>query len=383
MSYFSGAVAVAGTGFIGPVHVEALRRVGIPVKGILASSPEKSQTVAAALGLAVGYPDFASILSDIDIRAVHLTTPNKFHYEMARMALLAGKHVICEKPLALTSQQTADLVALAATNPHLAAAVNYNLRYYPIIQHVRELVQSGALGQIRHIRGAYVQDWLLYETDFNWRVLAAEGGALRTIGDIGTHWMDLIYYITGLRITSLLADLKTFLPVRKRPKQAIATFETNADAEYIDQPIDTEDYGAVLFQYENGGRGSMEVSQVSAGRKNQLSFEIAGSLGSVAWDGENPNQLWLGHRNKPNEVLIKDPGLLNESGRRFASYPGGHAEGFPDTFKQLYQAVYGYIAAGNFTAPKPFPTFADGHYELALCEAILASHQTRRWVDLG
>ncbi|MBX3000800.1 MAG: Gfo/Idh/MocA family oxidoreductase [Caldilineaceae bacterium] len=378
--------AVVGTGFIGPVHVEALRRAHVSVRGILGSSPQKSAEAAASLGLEMAYPDFQAIVDDEAVDAVHITTPNQLHFDMAKRALKRGKHVICEKPLAMSSAETAELVAVAAAHPHLIAAVNYNIRFYPIVHHLRDLIRSGELGEIYHIRGAYVQDWLLYATDWNWRLVPEEGGALRAIGDIGTHWMDLIAFVTGLRVESLLADLSTFVSPRRKPKQAVATFkgkEESGPVAYEEVEIRTEDWGAVLFHYEGGARGTMNVSQVNAGRKNQLSFEIAGAKAAAAWDSERPNELWIGQRGAPNGHLLKDPSLLSDSARGITSYPGGHNEGFPDTFKQLYRAIYGYLSAGNFSLPKPFPTFEDGHHEVLLCEAILRSHEERRWVGIG
>jgi predicted dehydrogenase len=383
--FFMTTVAVVGTGFIGPVHLEALRRLAINVRGILASDAAKSQEAAQRLNLEIAYADYQQILDDDAVDAVHIATPNKLHFDMAKRALEAGKHVVCEKPLAMDSHETAELVRVAAAHPNLISAVNYNIRFYSVVQHARELVQSGAIGDIYTVRGAYLQDWLLYDTDWNWRLQPDEGGALRAIGDIGTHWMDLMAFVTGLGVESLLADLHTAVPTRKRPKQAVATFkgkEQAGPAEFEDVSIQTEDWGAVLFHYDNGARGTLNVSQVNAGRKNQLTFEIAGRKGAIGWDSERPNELWLGHRERPNELLLKDPSLLSDAARRYADYPGGHNEGFPDTFKQLYKAVYGYLDVGDFSAPKPYPTFEDGHQEVLLCEAILNSHQQRRWIEL-
>jgi predicted dehydrogenase len=378
-------VVIVGTGFMSPTHTEALRRLGITVRGILGSSPEKSQQAAQHLGLEKAYTSYQEILDDSLVDAVHVATPNKDHHDMAKRALLANKHVVCEKPLAMTSQETQDLVAVARSKPNLVAAVNYNIRFYPAILQIREMIRNGDLGTIYTVRGAYVQDWLLYDTDWNWRLVPEEGGDVRAIGDIGTHWMDLIAFMTGLKVESLLADLATFIPVRKKPRQAVATFEGKRQmgpAEYDKVDIRTEDWGAVLFHYEGGARGTMNVSQVNAGRKNQLSFEIAGSKAAVAWDGENPNEVWIGHRDRPNEILIKDPSLLSGETLTYADYPGGHAEGYPDSFKMLYRAVYGYLQKGDFNQPKPYPTFEDGHQEIVLCEAILQSHRERRWVGV-
>lgn len=381
--------AVVGTGFIGPVHVEALRRLGIRVKGILGSSPAKSEMAAKQLGLAKGYASYKEILSDPEIEVVHITTPNRQHRHMVIGAIDAGKHVVCEKPLATNSVETSELVERARKNPALVTAVNYNVRFYPLALHARHLLQSGAIGRVLHVRGAYMQDWLLKDTDWNWRLLVEEGGKLRAVGDIGTHWMDLILFITGLGIDSVFADLATLIPIRQRAK-AGATFQGTGgqpdEQELVPtaEPIriETEDWGSVLFRFANGARGSMCVSQVTAGRKNQITFEIAGSEGSLAWDSEHPNDLWLGHRDKPNELLIRDPSLLAQDIRSFASYPGGHNEGFPDTFKQLYRAIYEYLAEGDFSLPKIFAGFEDGHEELLLCEAILESHRTQAWVPV-
>lgn len=378
-------VAVVGTGFIGPVHVEALHRLGIKVRGILGSSPEKSLAAAQQLGLEVGYPDYQAIIDDHEVDTIHITTPNDSHFPMSKQALEAGKHVICEKPLAMNAAETAELVRIANEHPNLISAVNYNIRYYPITLHARDLVQSGEIGEVYTVRGGYVQDWLLLDTDWNWRLVPELGGTTRAIGDIGTHWMDLIGFITGLKIESLLADLSTFVKVRRKPRQAVATFKGKEQAgpvEYDPVEIRTEDWGAVLFHYAGGARGTMNVSQVTAGRKNMLSFEIAGSKGALSWNSENPNELWIGRRDRPNEILIKDPSLLSEGARTYTSYPGGHAEGFPDTFKQLYRAIYDYLQAGDFSKPKPYPTFDDGHMEVILCDKIVESHQSRSWVDI-
>jgi predicted dehydrogenase len=304
---------------------------------------------------------------------------------MCKQALLAGKHVVCEKPLAMNEQETAELVALAAQHPHLIAAVNYNKRFYPLVQQARGMIQSDELGEIRSVRGGYLQDWLLYDTDWNWRLVPEEGGTTRAVGDIGTHWMDLVRFMTGLEITALMADLQTFIPVRRKPRQAVATFtgkETAAPSEYDLVPIHTEDWGAVLFHYGNGARGMMQVSQVTPGRKNYCHVEVVGSKASLMWDVENPNEMWIGRREKANEILIKDPSLMNAEARRYTSYPGGHTEGFDDSFKQLYAAIYGYLHAGDWNAPKPFPTFRDGHDEVVLCDKIVESHQQRGWVSL-
>lgn len=375
--------AVIGTGFIGPVHVEGLIRAGVQVAGILGSSAEKSRAAARQLRLPQSYESLDELLADESVDVVHITSPNRFHFEQTSACLKAGKHVLCEKPLAMTSAESKALLELAQTSD-VVAGVNYNVRYYPLNLELAERVRSGELGELFHVTGHYVQDWLFHQSDFNWRVLADDGGELRAIADIGTHWLDLIQFITGRKITAVCADLQTVFPQRQRPVGGVDTFSggqsDSSNTETIE--ITTEDYGAVLLRFEGGGRGVMHVSQVTAGRKNCLRYELAGSKGAAAWNSERPNELWLGHRDAPNQTLVKDPALLQQRAASHADYPGGHNEGFPDTFKQLFRDFYGYIAAGDFTAAAPFPTFADGHREILLCEAILKSHREQIWVSV-
>jgi predicted dehydrogenase len=378
--------AVVGTGFIGPVHVEALRRLGIRVKGILGSSPEKSKKAAAALGLPAAYGDYGELLGDKEVGSVHIASPNRVHRAQVLAAFDAGKHVVCEKPLGMTPSETAELVEAARRHPDLIAAVNYNVRFYPLCLHARSLVRRGGIGQIFHIHGSYVQDWLLYPSDFNWRVMAEEGGELRAIGDIGTHWLDLLGFISGLEVEAVMADLATVHPVRHRPSSgSIETF-TGQKAKPAEQSeavaVSTDDYGSVLLRFHGGQRGALTVSQVTAGRKNCIRYEIAGAEKSLAWNSERPNELWIGERKSANQVLVRDPSLLDETAARFADYPGGHNEGFPDTFKQQYRAIYADIRNGQRSSDPLYATFADGHRELLLCEAILKSHRTGAWVNV-
>jgi predicted dehydrogenase len=374
-------VAVAGTGFIGPVHVEALERVGVTVTGILGSSAAKSQVAAEALGLPVGYASYEALLDDEAVDAVHLAVPNRLHYDMAKRALARGKHVMCEKPLAMNALESAELVTLAAESG-LQAGVCYNVRFYPLNLEARTIARDGALGQIYSVAGSYVQDWLLYERDYNWRVLADQGGALRAVADIGTHWIDLVCSITGLEVEAVFADLKTVHPVRQRPWGEVETFtgKLGAAAETEPVAIETEDCGSVLFRFVGGARGTLWVSQTTAGRKNCLRYEMAGAERALAWNSERPNELWIGHRGEANEQLIRDPALLSSTARAYAGYPGGHNEGFPDTFKACFRAFYQCVA--DPTHPVIYPTFEEGHREIVLCEAILKSHREERWVTL-
>ena len=377
-------VAVIGTGFMGPAHTEGLRRLGIEPVGVLGSSLGKSKAAADQWGLAKAYADFDEVLADEDVQVLHITTPNRLHYPMTKAALEAGKHVLCEKPLAMDAQESSALVQLARETG-LVAGVNYNIRFYPLNIEAGERVKRGDIGQVFTIFGGYVQDWLLYPTDYNWRVLAEEGGALRAVADIGTHWLDLVQTITGLKVEAVLADLNTVYPVRRRPKGEVETFSGKVQAVEATEEvaISTEDSAAIMLRFQGGARGSLWVSQITAGRKNSLRYEIAGSEGAIAWDSERPNELWLGHRNQPNQLLFKDPGLLSDAARTYISYPGGHQEGYDDTFKQCFKAFYDYLAAGDYSAPPPFPTFEEGHQEILLCEAILESHHAQTWVTVG
>ena len=377
-------VAITGTGFMGPAHLEGLRRLGIPVVGILGSTPEKSKAAAARLGLPRGYASFDELLDDDAVTVVHLTTPNRVHYATAKQALAAGKHVLCEKPLAMNTRESSELVMLAQQSG-LVAGVNYNIRFYPLNIEAKARIQNGDLGDVFSIYGSYVQDWLLYPTDYNWRVLAEEGGALRAVADIGTHWLDLLQSITGLTVEAVFADLQTVYPVRNRPVGEVETFAGKVDTVQPTEeiPITTEDSGSILLRLSNGATGNLWVSQVTAGRKNALRYEISGSRRALAWNSEVPNELWIGERNSPNQQLIRDPGLVSAAARRYISYPGGHNEGYDDTFKQCFAAFYDYLRAGDFSAPAPFPTFADGHREILLCDAILKSHIEQSWVQIG
>lgn len=376
-------VAVIGAGFIGPVHIEALRRAGQQVRGLLGSSLARSQQAAQQWNIPVAYASFDEVLADEHVFAVHITTPNRLHFEQASQALRAGKHVMCEKPLAMNAEESAALVRLAAETGR-AAGVAYNIRFYPLCHEARERVRQGEFGDLYHVAGSYVQDWLLKPTDFNWRVLAEEGGDLRAVADIGTHWLDLIQFIAGEPIVAVCADLQTVHNERQRPQGGVETFtgKTRAITQTFAVPVTTDDYGGILLEFASGARGSLWVSQVSAGRKNCLRWELSAQHGSMCWNSERPDELWIGRRDGANESLLRDPALLSDSARAITHYPGGHNEGFPDTFKQLFRCFYDYIAAGDYTRPAPFPTFADGHREILLCDAILASHRQRAWVRI-
>jgi predicted dehydrogenase len=363
--------AVVGTGFIGVVHVEALRRLGIEVTGVVGSSPERAAEKAREAALPPPYPSFDAMLEDRAVEVVHLTTPNHLHFEQVRQALAAGKHIVCEKPLAMNSTETAELLRLAEQSG-LVHCVNFNIRFYAQVQEARRRVAAGEVGDVRLISGGYLQDWLLWDTDWNWRLDPAAGGSLRAVGDIGSHWLDLVQFVTGRRVEAVMADLTTFIEVRKQPKGPVETFSGAAAGETVDTPMETEDSAGILLRLSGGARAVATVSQVSAGRKNRLHWEIDGSTDALAWDSEDPERLWLGHRDRPNELMLREQG----------DYPPGHAQGFPDTFKGLYRAVYAAVAAGGPPDQPDYPTFADGHDEAVIGDAIARSHAEQRWVTV-
>jgi predicted dehydrogenase len=373
--------AVIGTGFIGSVHLAALRRLGVRVAGVLGSSAARGADRAAALGVSRAYGSLDELLADPGVDVVHVTSPNHLHYPQVKAILAAGKHVVCEKPLAMTSAESAEMVALARACGRIAA-VCYNIRFYPLNQQARGMVAAGELGEIRFVSGSYHQDWLAKDTDWNWRLEADQGGALRSVGDIGTHWVDLTSFITGLKAVSVFAELATVIPERHKPAGPVETFSAAAGATRA-VPIATDDVAAVLIRYANGARGVMSTSQISFGRKNALQWEIAGSRAAAAWHSETPDHLWIGHRDAPNQVLQRDFTLMNPLGRAAAVLPPGHVEGFADSFHAFFRQVYADVAAGRRGPDSTWATFEEGHYEMQVCDAVSASARTGRWVEVG
>ncbi len=379
-------VGIIGTGFMGVAHWEALRRIpNVEVVAISGSSENKARDKANELGIETYYDNYQDLLNDHSIDCVHICTPNYLHYEMCKEAILANKHVICEKPLTLKVEEAEELVQLVEER-QLVHAICFNIRFYPLLHQIKESVRNKDLGEIYAIGGSYLQDWLFYETDYNWRVNSDLSGDSRAIADIGSHWMDLIESITDLKITEVFADFATFHTTRKKPLHNIQTFagkieEKQTDAAYKEIKVDTEDYATVLLRFSNGAKGNLTVSQVHAGRKNALSFEIAASKKAVSWNSEKPNELWFGHRDKSNEILLKDPSLVSPNSSKYMGYPGGHNEGYPDTFKQLFTEVYEAIAEGKMS-DQTFPTFIDGLREQILCEKIVESNNKQQWIKI-
>jgi predicted dehydrogenase len=373
--------AVIGTGFIGTVHVEELRRIGVSVRGVLGSSAERGAERARALGVPRAYTSLDELLADERVEVVHVTSPNHLHVPQATAMLRAGRHVVCEKPLAMTACESAELVRVAAGSGRVAA-VNFNIRFYPLNQDLRQRVAAGELGEVRLVTGHYHQDWLLHDTDWNWRLEPDKGGSLRAVGDIGSHWIDLMSFVTGHRVEAVMADLATFVPLHLQPKGPVESFSTERSTDTVPRNLSTEDVATILLRFEGGARGALSVSQVSPGRKNSLVYEIDGSEAAAAWDSETPDHLWIGHRDRANEILQRNPALMGSAGRAASALPGGHVEGFGDTFAALFRAIYADVLAGKMSDRPPYATFAEGHYGMLVGDAIAGSAHTRRWVEV-
>jgi len=376
-------VAVIGLGFMGRTHIQSLRRLGVEVYGVAGITPEEAQKAAAELSIPKWYRDFDEAVSDPDVKVLHLCTPNNLHFTQAKKALENGKHVLCEKPLAMTSAESAELAELAKKKG-LFTAVNYNLRFYPVCQEARARIKDGDLGTPYLIHGAYLQDWLFLKTDWNWRLEPEQGGDLRAVADIGTHWMDMITYLTGLKVTEVFAEFSIAHKTRLKPSGEVETYAGKIDQNLStnEVPIKTEDAAVIIFRFDNGALGTVTLSQVTAGRKNFFWFEISGSKTAMHWEQENPNELWIGHRDRPNELLPKDPSLFHPEVRALTGFPGGHAEGYPDTFLQVFRQFYKAIETGKMPETGQFATFEDGHHEMILCDAIKKSAAEKRWVKV-
>lgn len=374
--------AIVGTGFMGKVHAENVRRLGnVEIEAVVGSRAETARNFAESAGIPIATNNLRDVLENQEIAAVHICTPNVDHFPMSLAAIHAGKAVLCEKPLTMDVDQARQLVD-AAKNRNAVNAVQHNLRYYPVVQQIRQMIAHGDLGEILIVQGTYSQDWLLYETDWNWRLDSKSNGKLRVMGDIGSHWMDMIQHLTGLEITAVCADLATFHKKRKRPKGSVETFSGKklALADYEEVPIDTEDFGIVMLRLGAKARGAFTVSQMSAGCKNRFAFEIFGTKAGAAWNQEQPDTLWMGHRNEPNQIIIKDGSLFYPAAATFADLPGGHSEGYDDSHKQLFKRFYARVA--DPSAPVDYPTFEDGLHGMVLLEKVSESAAKKAWVEV-
>lgn len=373
---------IIGTGYIGPAHIEGLRRINtVEIKAVAEANQELADAKAKLLVIPDAYGDYREMLKDDSIDVIHNCTPNFMHLQVNKDILNAGKHCISEKPLGMNSTESAELVALAKEKG-VVNAVNFNYRYYPLVQQARMMVKNGELGNVFAAQGCYMQDWLLYDTDWSWRLDSKMAGDSRVMGDIGSHWFDLIQFVTGKKIVRVFADLLTLHEYRKKPKGEIETFSGKElkPEDYEKVKIDSEGYGHVLVQFNDGTKGMACISHVSSGRKNHIVFELNGTKKSIWWDQERPNELMIGNRNEPNQLMLKDAVLMDDTVKDYAHYPAGHNEGYPTAVKNFCRNVYRYIAGE--TKEIDFATFADGYNADVIVEAVLKSHKTQKWATV-
>lgn len=366
-------VGLIGFGFIGPHHLEAIRRTGLAeVSAIATSNRDSARAKAKQFGIPRATGNWRDLVADPEIDVIDVATPTDLHPTVALAAVAAGKHVIVDKPLALTSAEAARLLA-AARHAGVVHAVTFNIRYNVMLQHARARLGHGDFGAVRFVHGHYLQEWLLHDTDFNWRLDPARGGTLAQVADAGAHWYDLAQHLTGLRITRVLADLASFIPIRRPSARKKIR-------------VRVPDLGLILCEFDNGARGQFATGALCAGHKNDLTIEICGSRASLRWEQERPDELWLGHRDAPNQLLRKDPPLLDASVRPYAALPGGHAEAWPDAFRNLMRNILSYIAEGRDPREADeifFPTFATGLRIARIVDAIAASAKAGgRWKNV-
>ena len=370
-------MGIIGAGFVGPHHVDAVRRLGfVDIVGVAGSSEASAKKKADAIGARKAYGSYEALLDDPDIQVVHNATPNYLHYPINAAALGKGKHVISDKPLAMSAAEAKKLVE-QAKKANVVNAVTFNYRGNPLVQQARHVIARGDIGKPHFLVGYYLQDWLIKDTDYSWRLEPDKGGASSALGDIGSHWCDLAQHISGLRITHVLGDITTVIPKRKRPKGSREAFQAATGKEEFELvDIKVEDLASVLVRFDNGAKGSFSVGQVCAGHKNDLVLEICGSKASLRWRQEHQNELWLGYRDSANQILQKDPSLIDAEVRHYAHLPGGHQEAWADAFANLMRDIYGFILAGKKPTdahPPAFATFEDGYRANAIVEAILES----------
>ncbi|WP_261305819.1 Gfo/Idh/MocA family protein [Paenibacillus andongensis] len=373
--------AIIGAGFIGKAHLEAMRRLGyVDIVAIGQSNQKHAEEYAKTLNIPKAYGNYMDLLQDEEIEVVHNCTPNHLHYEINKQALLHGKHLLSEKPLTLTSVEAKELYELALEKG-LITGINFNYRQFPMVQQLKNMVNDNDLGEIRIIRGSYLQDWLLYNTDYNWRMEPQFGGETRAISDIGSHLFDLVQYVTDLRITEVLADISIVHPIRYKPSKSGVSFEVNTKDSLQQVDIRTEDYCSIMVKFNNGARGVLTVSQVSAGKKNALEINLDGLNSSGTWKQEEPFKLQMGYRDKPGETILRDPTLLKKKTLPYLHYPSGHEEGWTDSLKNMMQHYY--EAVFNNAAPTDsVATFKEGYQITLINDAIIRSVKSGTWENV-
>jgi len=370
-------MGLVGAGFVGPHHVDAVRRLGfVDVVAVAGSNETRARRAAEWLRVPRSYGHYDALLDDPSVDVVHVATPNHLHYAVASAAIARGKHVVSEKPLATTAAEAGALVDSAA-RAGIVHAVMFNYRGNPLVQEARLAVARGDIGVPYLLHGQYLQDWLIRDDDYSWRLDPRQSGASSALGDIGSHWCDLAEHVSGLRIVQVLGEMTTVVRRRKKPAASREAFEAGGHGESFEWlDIEVEDLALVLLRFDNGARGSLSVGQVCAGHKNDLTLEMCGAAGSIAWRQERQNELWIGRRDGANAILMKDPSLMSSDTRSVARLPGGHQEGWADAMANVIRDIYDRIA-GETEKPEGRPplyaTFADGYRAMCIVEAILTS----------
>lgn len=375
-------VGIIGMGYIGESHIEALRRIGIcNLAAVADTNYELAKKKADLYGIAKVYKTVDEILADKDIVAIHNCTPNFLHREINEKILRAGKHLLSEKPLTATYAEAAELIEIKNQYPNLQACVNFNYRLNPMVQEIKTRIRRGELGDVRVITGQYQQDWLMYDTDYSWRLEPEIAGASCAVADIGSHFMDIVQHVTGHKIVSVFADLVTVIPVRKKPKNQQETFKDAVAAEYEEVEVKNEEYAAVMFKTDKGATGVFHVSEVAAGHGCYLGFEINGSKESYAWNQEQNDRMWIGRRGGNNGIVIRDPNTISPEVKPYTALAMGHPEGWNDAFKGNIYSFYKYLADGQ-QGERVFSTLEDAAYIVKLTEAIVESSKRGQWIKL-
>jgi predicted dehydrogenase len=375
-------IGLIGTGYIGPIHLNALSRLGgVKVKRVADVNVELARKAAVDYNIESSGTDWREVVRDPGIDVIHNCTPNKYHFEINKEALNQGKQVFTEKPLCMNLKEADELVNLAEKKKAVTG-IGFCYRYYPAVQEMAARVRRGDAGAVRLVSGTYFQDWLSREVDWSWRLLASESGESNITADLGSHWFDLVQFVTGLEVKQVIGDLATLIPVRKRPKRQVLAFEKMDRVETEEVTVELEDYSAVLFRLSNGSPGSFATSQVCAGRKSDTEFQVYGSTCSYAWNHKEATVLWIGHRDKPNEILIENPTLQDPSTARYATLPAGHPQGYHDAMMNMFRDYYDEFAGKTVARAAPRATFATGRVEMKILAAVLASHKGKRWVEV-
>lgn len=360
---------------IAAVHLRAARDAGATVAGVIASSPERGVEIAHAWGLPRGYASVDEALAD-DIDVLHVCTPNDTHFAYVMAAIEAGVNVICEKPLA-TNLADAEVMSDAATKAGVVATVPFVYRYHPLVREIRARRIAGDFGDVTLLHGSYLQDWLLNEHSSSWRVDASIGGASRAFADIGTHWCDLAEFVSGERFATVSATTSITYATRRAPDSP--SFSSGRGGEGARLVVTTEDVASATFRTERGIIANTVISQVSAGRKNRLWFELDGTKGSAVFDQENPETIWLGAENEAR-IIHRGTGSVSSDQARLNRVPAGHPQGYPDAFAAFVADTYSAVSGAT---PDGLPTFSDGLRASRLIDATLKSAADDCWTAVA